>query len=372
MKLLLALFLGLHGAIHLLGAAKGFRLAALPQLTRPISPVGAGLWLAAGTLFMTAAGLLFVWPRNWWIAAAVALPLSMLAISSSWADAKVGALANLLVLVTVAYGFQVSGPFSLRTAYDHDVASGLARLAPDQPIAESDLMAVPPPVQRFIRASGAVGRPRVTNFRARMHGRIRSGPRDPWMPFTAEQHNFFDEVSRFFYMDASRGLVPFQVFHRYAGSAASMQVKVAGLVTVQASSGDAMTRAETVTLLNDMCLLAPATLLSPAVTWEMVDELSVRAGFTNAGQPIRADLVFNAVGDLVDFRSDDRGRASTDGRTLENLPWSTPLGAFRSSGGRRLPAGGEARWHDATGEYAYIEMEIDEVNYNLRGSTLIR
>jgi hypothetical protein len=205
-----------------------------------------------------------------------------------------------------------------------------------------------------------------------MHGRIRSGPSDPWMPFTAEQHNFFDEVSRFFYMDASRGLVAFQVFHRYAGSAASMQVKVAGLVTVQASSGDAMTRAETVTLLNDMCLLAPTTLLSPAVTWEMVDELTVRAGFTNAGQTIRADLVFNADGDLVDFRSDDRGRASTDGRTLENMPWSTPLGAFRSIGGWRLPARGEARWHDTTGEYAYIEMEIDEVNYNLRGSTLIR
>ena len=46
------------------------------------------------------------------------------------------------------------------------------------------------------RAAGVLGQPRVQNMRAGMRGRIRGGPNAPWMPFTAEQHNFFDEPSR--------------------------------------------------------------------------------------------------------------------------------------------------------------------------------
>jgi hypothetical protein len=31
----------------------------------------------------------------------------------------------------------------------------------------------------------------------------------------------------------------------------------------------------------------------------------------------------------------------------------------------RLASRGAGRWHAPGGEYAYIELEIDEVNYNL-------
>lgn len=361
MKIVLALVLVLHGAIHLLGAAKGLRLAVLPQLTQPISPAFGVVWLVAGALFMASAGLVFAWPRGWWLAAAVALVFSTVAIVPSWADAKFGAAVNALVLVAVAYGFLVSGPVSLRAEYDRDVAARRGSVPPAAPVTESDLATLPAPVQRFLRRAGVVGQPRVARFYARMHGRIRSGAADPWMPFTAEQHNFYDRPSRFFYMTASRAFVPFQVFHRYADDEASMRVKVAGLVTVQELAGDAMTRAETVTLFNDMCLFAPATVLSPAVVWEAIDDRTARAVFSNAGQSIRAELDFNDAGELVNFRSDDRGRTSTDGRALEPVPWSTPLGAYRAFGALRLPSQGEARWHDTSGDYAYIEMTIDEV-----------
>jgi hypothetical protein len=32
----------------------------------------------------------------------------------------------------------------------------------------------------------------------------------------------------------------------------------------------------------------------------------------------------------------------------------------------RLPSGGEGRWHDAEGEYAYIDVTIDDVQYNVQ------
>jgi hypothetical protein len=115
-----------------------------------------------------------------------------------------------------------------------------------------------------------------------------------------------------------------------------------------------------------MCLMAPATLIDPAIGWDAVDGHTATARFINAGHTIRAVLSFNDAGALTDFVSDDRFQASPDGRTLKPLRWSTPIRGYRPYGAVRLPSGGEGRWHDTEGEYAYIELTIDDVRYNLQ------
>ena len=105
MRHLFALFLLAHGLIHLLGFAKAFGLADLPQLTQPVSPFYGVMWLTAALLFAAAAAALFVWPRWWWAIGASAIVASTLAIAPSWADAKFGALANVVAMAGVAFGF---------------------------------------------------------------------------------------------------------------------------------------------------------------------------------------------------------------------------------------------------------------------------
>jgi len=365
MTLLFALFLIAHGLIHLLGVAKAFRWADLPQLTQPVSVLFGAMWLAAALLFLGAAASLFVWPRGWWAIGMAAIVVSTIAVVPSWADAKVGAFANVVALVGVLLGFLAQGPTSLQAAFERDVDRRLSSHAPGGAISEADLQPLPPPVRRYLRASGVVGQPRVRNFHARMHGRFRNGRDARWMPFNAEQYNFVDAPARFFLMHASQTFVPFQGYHRYAGSSASMLVKVAALVPVVDVSGDEMTRAETVTLFNDMCVMAPATLIEPTIAWQAVDDRTVRATFSNAGHTVRAELVFNEAGELTNFWSDDRRQVSPDSGTLVAARWSTPLGHSRTFGSYRLASSGEARWHEPAGEYAYIELEIDEIRYNL-------
>jgi hypothetical protein len=292
--------------------------------------------------------------------------VSLVAIVPSWTDAKFGALANGLVLVAAVFGYLADGPSSLRAEYDREVGRGLARTAAAPPITEGDIAHLPALAQRYVRMAGVVGQPRVRNMHVRMRGRIRSGRTEPWMPFTAEQHNFFDEPARLFYLDASRMLVPIQGLHRYVGSSATMRVKAAGVVPVVNASGREMTLAETVTMFNDMCLMAPATLIDPAIRWESVDGPVVTAAYTNAGHTIRARLVFNDAGELINFWSDDRRQTSASGQTLTPVRWSTPVGSYRSFGPARLPSGGEARWHEPSGDYAYIELQITDVRYNVR------
>ena len=364
MRLILAMLLVGHGLIHLIGVVKAFRLAELPQLTRPIPSATGLFWLGAACVFVAAAAALYLWPRWWWLVAAAAVIVSFAAILPSWADAKWGAAVNVIVLVAAVFGYLADGPSSLRAAYDREVAAGLARTRPQPPVTEADLAHLPGPVGRYLLAAGVLGQPRVRNMRARMRGRIRSGPDAPWMPFTAEQHNFFDEPSRLFYMDASRLGIPIQGLHRYAGSSASMRIKAAALVPVVTASGPEMTQAETVTMFNDMCLFAPATLIDPSIRWEGEQGMVVRAAFTHAGHTIRANLAFDDTGHLTNFWSDDRRIVSAGGETRP-ARWSTPIGRYQPFGPVRLGSVGEGRWHEPAGEYAYIELEITEVQYNV-------
>lgn len=366
MRFIVALVLVVHGLIHLIGVAKAFRLAELPQLTQPISLMMGWLWFAATLLLLAASGSLYLGPRWWWLMALAGAVVSFVAIVPSWTDAKFGALANGFVLVAAVFGYLADGPSSLRAEYDREVARGLARPIEARPITDQDVAHLPVPVLRYLRTVGVVGQPRVRNMQVRMRGRIREGPGDPWMPFTVEQHSFFDEPTRLFYMNASRMLLPIQGLHRYVGSSATMRVKAAGVVPVVTASGPAMTQAETVTMFNDMCLMAPATLIDPAITWEGVEGPVVTAAYTNAGHTIRARLVFNDAGELIDFWSDDRRQASERGQALTPIRWSTPVGRYRPFGPVRLAAAGEARWHEPSGDYAYIELQITDVRYNVR------
>jgi len=355
-----------HGLIHVLGFAKAFGLAELPQLSQPISPLLGVVWLLAAFLFLGAAAALFVWPRWWWAIGACAIVVSMFVIVPFWTDAKFGAVANLVVLIGVGFGFLARGPVSLRAAYDRDVDRALERLAAAEPITDADLAPLPLQVQRYLRGAGVVGQPRVHNFHARMHGRIRSGRDARWIVLAAEQYNFIDEPARFFYLTGSMFAVPVQGYHRYVGPSATMKVHAAALVRVVDVSGSEMSLGETVTMFNDMCVMAPATLVDPAIVWNAVDAHTARASFTNAGHTIQAELSFNDAGELTNFWSDDRYQSSPDGKSVKKLRWSTPLGGYRSFGQVRLASGGEARWHEAGGDYVYIELTFDDVRYNVR------
>ena len=261
MKLLFAVFLVVHGLIHLMGTAKAWGFAEIPQLTQPIDrPLGA-LWLLAAALLVVTAISLFTWPRWWWVLGAGALLVSQVVIVTSWADARYGTIANVFVLAGVALGFLSQGPGSFHAEYEREVAQGLGRAVATPLLTEVDLAPLPAVVQRYIRLNGAVGQPRVQNFRARFRGQIRSGPGARWMSFTGEQYNFYDQPSRLFLMSASMFGIPLQAFHRFIGPSATMRVKVASSVTMVDAKGPEMDEAETVTLFNDLCVFAPGALI---------------------------------------------------------------------------------------------------------------
>jgi hypothetical protein len=115
-----------------------------------------------------------------------------------------------------------------------------------------------------------------------------------------------------------------------------------------------------------MCVLAPAALIDPALTWTALDDRHVVATLDRFDETVSATLTFDDDDRLVDFVSDDRSRSSSDGRSFTPQRWSTPLSEERDFDGRRVNAHGEARWHAPLpeGEFAYLDFELDAITYN--------
>jgi hypothetical protein len=255
-------------------------------------------------------------------------------------------------------------PGSFRSQFVRDRATLLAR--PTRPlgvVTEEDVVSLPPLMQTYLRRSGAVGRPRVHNMRIEFNAQMRSGPTEPWMQSTATQYEFFDPPARLFYMNATRSGVPIDVYHRYVDSAATFRVRIAGVWPMVDVRGLVVTRAETVTLMNDIVVMAPAAVLELPFTWRTTGAHTLQATFTNAGNTVAATITFNDAGDLVGFVSNDRTQVDAKGN--RNVPWSTPISGYREVDGIRVGAIGNANWIDQSGEWTYGRFEIRSIAYNV-------
>jgi hypothetical protein len=358
LKFIFAFIVIVHGLIHLMGFAKAFKYAEINQLTQPISKTTGLFWLFATLLFLASAALFLFKIDYWWVIASVAVLVSQFLIINNWHDAKAGTIANIIVLVGIIAGY---GSQRFENSFKKDVSVGLMRTNAlrTSVLTEADIQTLPVMVQKYIRYAGALNQPKVNNFRVVFEGEMREKGKD-WFPFRSEQYNFFDSPTRLFFMKGKMFGLTVPGYHAYKDAHASMQIKLWGLFPIVDLKGEVLDKAETVTLFNDMCLLAPATLIDKRIQWQPVDSLSVKAVFTNGNITISAILYFNEQGQLINFTSDDR----TAVNDMKQYRFSTPVKDYVNMNGRNVISYGEAVWHYPDGAFVYGKFNLKEVEYN--------
>ena len=227
-------------------------------------------------------------------------------------------------------------------------------------VTEDSIAALPAPVQRYIRLSGAIGKPRPASLTVTFQAQMFAKPGAAAMTGTAVQYDRFDPPKRLFYLPTVMMGLPVKVLHDFDGIAATMRVRLAGLYSVVDAKGDDFSRVETVTLLNDLCLFAPGWLSDPRLSWQAMDDRSAAVTFRNGPYTVHATLVFNDVGELVNFTSPDRG-STVPGGVAVLRPWSTPLKSYKTLNGQHLATYGEAVWNDEAGDFAYGKFTVTDI-----------
>ncbi len=164
MRYLFAFLLLAHGLIHLMGFVKAFKFAEISQLSQPISRPTGAMWLLAALLFVVATVMLFLQKDTWWMVAAPAVVLSQCLIFRSWQDAKFGTIANGIALLAIIIAY---GTWSYFNTYRSEVKAGLEQPAslPAVLLTEADLQGLPEPVRKYLHYTGALGKPKINNFK---------------------------------------------------------------------------------------------------------------------------------------------------------------------------------------------------------------
>ncbi|MBK7570375.1 MAG: hypothetical protein IPI10_01690 [Bacteroidetes bacterium] len=228
---------------------------------------------------------------------------------------------------------------------------------------ESDLVNLPEPIRKYIAYTGCIGKPKVYNFKINFDGKIRKNNESEWMPFSSEQYNFLGNTTRLFFMNATMMKLPIAGFHCFKNGDAFMDIRILSLFKVQYESGKEMGIAETVTFFNDMCCMAPATLIDKRIEWNYSTGDSVYAKFTNRNIAINAVLVFNKVGELTNFVSDDRFAVSEAGK-MKQIRWSTPLKSYKIVDGFKLATDAQTIYSYPDGDFVYGTFQLKDVKYN--------
>jgi hypothetical protein len=229
---------------------------------------------------------------------------------------------------------------------------------------EKELAPLPECVRKYLAYTGAIGKGKPQNVCIEFDASMFRKPGDKPMKSQSVQYNFFGNYSRLFLMKASKMGIPFQAMHTYKNCWASFQVKVADLFKVVDISGEVLTKAETVTLLNDLCIFVPGALIDKRLSWKELDSLSAMVTLTNGNFLVSATLYFNKSGELINFISDDRYALQEDG-SMKQIRWETPISNYREFEGRMIPTMGKTIWKYAEGDFTYGIFQLKRIKYNV-------
>ena len=121
MKYIFCALIFFHGAIHLMGFAKAFKLAQIEQLGTDISKISGLVWFIVFILFVVT-GIAFLAKAQWWYwLAIVTVIISTVLIVSFWRDAKFGTIPNVLILLVVLFSLSFH-------AFNNKVANEISRI----------------------------------------------------------------------------------------------------------------------------------------------------------------------------------------------------------------------------------------------------
>jgi hypothetical protein len=230
-------------------------------------------------------------------------------------------------------------------------------------ITAADLAPLPEPVQRYLRFAQVVGKPRVKCVKVRQSGFMRTSPKQQWMLVEAVQYSTLaGPLSRMWYAQIKMGPLALLKGHdSYDNGTGHMLIRLLSMFSVVDIRGPEIDMSALIIFINDM-VMWPTAFLSDYIQWEPIDTRSACIQVNLHGKQFSAVLVFNDLGEMVDFITEDRYR--TVGKGYERAKWSTPLRRYRQANRLCIPSEGDAIWHLPEGEFTYIRATIGEVQYD--------
>jgi hypothetical protein len=237
-----------------------------------------------------------------------------------------------------------------------------AQASDSQPIAETDLLKFPEPMQRYLRYSQIVGKSPISTVRLQQKGRFKTQPSGAGMPFVAEQYFTINPPAFLWEANVSAfPLVSIAVKDSLSQGHGSISAKLLSLFSVASGQGREIDQGAWLRYLGEIGWF-PTAWLSEQIEWQAIDTHSVQATIRDRDLVASAILHINPEGQLTRV-SADRYRAAKPVPVL--TPWSGLYSDYREVNGMMIPMHAIGAWNFETGDFAYFQGEVTEIEYNV-------
>ncbi|MFH1724002.1 MAG: DUF6544 family protein [Elusimicrobiota bacterium] len=202
--------------------------------------------------------------------------------------------------------------------------------------------------------------PHRTRVRLTQAGEIRLKPEDPWKRLTASQTISPDRTEFRWraWVSMAPGF-PTRVTDAFEEGRGRLSVKLWGLMRVAASEGPAVDKGQIMRYLAELPLCPPAYVRNPGLTWDPVDDTTIRVGYAGAGFSGAVGLQVDAKGRVVGWHASRRPRKR--GQAFVETPWSGTYSEYREMSGFQIPTRAEATWHLPAGPFVYFRARIKKL-----------
>jgi hypothetical protein len=361
MKYVFAAIIFLHGLIHLLGFVKGFGLKEIKELTLPISRAMGIVWLIAALLVVIYGTLHISNSRYSWLPGYVAVLVSQCLIIYYWKDAKFGTLPNAAILIV---SIIAHGNFNFQKAIHRETTNLLSQIEFSNLgiLSENDIQELPPPVERWLYRSGAVGRPHIRVGKVVQKAAMKMRPdQETWLDANAIQYTTIDIPSFIWSVNLKmNGLVSFQGRDKFEKGKGEMLIKINSLFNIVDEKGPKIDEGTIQRYLGEMVWF-PSLALSPHITWKEVDDYTATATMDYNGTQGSGTFYFNAEGDFIKFSTMRYRGNETD---AEKNEWVLSVDERKSFDGINVPSRMTATWKLAHEDWTWLKLEIADIAYN--------
>lgn len=357
-----AIFILIHGLIHLLGFAKAFHLAEVKELDMPVTPLFGILWLTAFLLHGTTAGLILLKFNIWWVTGLLAVVLSLFLIFNSWQYAKFGSLPNIIILIISILGW-ADHRFNKEVTYHAREMINKSVPRTEQIVTDSMLNHLPLLLQNYLRMAGVVGQPVIQNVRIRQQCRMKMTPEQTnWSTANALQYVSTDQSAFIWKVRMNMyPLVDITGRDMLLNGKGSMQIKILSLLPVVDANGEQIDEGS---LQRYMCeaVWYPTAFLRPEFIWEAVDSLTISARYQLKDFGATATFFFEPNGRIKRMTA---LRYQGSGKEAIKREWVIDIEEYDTFNELLMPSKVSATWRGEGPDWRWLEMNIDQIEYNI-------
>lgn len=365
MKIAFLIIVLLHGLIHLIGFVKGFELKEVKELTLPISKPMGVLWLTATSLFLTYGILHLLNSKYAWLVGLTAIILSQVLIILFWKDAKFATIPNIIILaVSIVsfgyYNFQKVIQQETSQLLDKNISTEIRILN------ESDLTNLPEPVKKWLRNSGAIGKPYISYGKVDQIAELQMKPeQDNWLKATAIQYTTIDNPAFIWSVDVKmNNFVNFQGRDKFDEGKGEMLIKLNSLLNIVNERGEKLDEGTLQRYLGEMVWF-PSLALSPYITWKQIEENTAKATMTYKGTSGSGTFYFNSSGDIIKFSA---LRYKGNEKDAKRYNWEMNILGYKTFEGIKVPAKMTSTWKLEDKDWTWLKMEVTNIKYNNNAS----